>query len=132
MASSISPYWLEVEAASSRFRSRSASAIKPATTAVTPPTSPIASKAPPGNIGATRISRIAPAATRVAECSSAETGVGPAMARCNQSCNGTCADLPIAPTSNSNPATSAGVPLIDNVAEISEVPAQPISTKIPR
>ena len=132
MANNISPYWLEVEAASSRFRSRSARAISPVTTAVMPPTRPTARSATDGSIGATRISRIAPAATSVAECNSADTGVGPAMARCNQSCNGTCADLPIAPTSNSNPATRAGVPVISNGAEISEVPAQPISTKIPR
>jgi hypothetical protein len=38
----------------------------------------------------------------VAECSSAETGVGPAIAEGSQVWNGSCADLPSAPTSRSH------------------------------
>ena len=48
--------------------------------------------------GWTRISRYAPAATMVAECSRADTGLGPAIARASQNENGSCADFPSADT----------------------------------
>ena len=38
-----------------------------------------------------------PAVTMVAAWISAEIGVGPSMESGNQTCSGTCADLPIAP-----------------------------------
>src|SRR5215212_7317965 len=50
---------------------------------------------------------ITTAVTMVAAWISAETGVGPSMASSSQDCNGTCADLPQAPSSNSRPRTVA-------------------------
>src|SRR6478752_3862482 len=41
----------------------------------------------------------------VAAWISADTGVGPSIASNNQDCNGTCADLPHAPSSSSSPIT---------------------------
>ena len=48
----------------------------------------------------TRHNMKTPAATIVAAWINAETGVGPSIASGNQTCNGTCADLPMAPTNN--------------------------------
>ena len=46
-----------------------------------------------------------PAVTIVAAWIKAEIGVGPSIEPGNQTCNGTCADLPIAPTNNSRQIT---------------------------
>ena len=88
-----------------RFRSVSPRAIRPVTIVVIPPITPMISKLSSGSIGAVLINKIAPAATKVAECSKAETGVGPAMARCSQSCIGVCADLPMAAINNKIPTS---------------------------
>src|SRR5215203_4566668 len=56
-----------------------------------------------------RVTRYTPAVTMVAAWIRAETGVGPSMASSSQDCNGTCADLPQAPSSNSRPRTVARV-----------------------
>src|SRR6476661_5465926 len=47
--------------------------------------------------GKNRPTKYTPAATIVAECTSALTGVGPSMASGNHTCSGNCADLPAAP-----------------------------------
>ena len=73
---------------------------------------------------------MAPAATSVAECSSAETGVGPAMARISQSCRGTWADLPMAASNNSSPAAVEALPPASREAAISLVPDDPMSMNI--
>ncbi len=46
-----------------------------------------------------------PAVTMVAACINAEMGVGPSIESGSQTCNGTCADLPIAPTNSKIQAT---------------------------
>ena len=51
----------------------------------------------------TRATRYTPAATIVAACISALTGVGPAIASGNQTCNGNWALLPIAPQNSPIP-----------------------------
>ena len=45
-----------------------------------------------------------PAATIVAACISALTGVGPSIASGSQICSGNCADFPIAPIKTNKPA----------------------------
>src|SRR6185312_8488119 len=50
------------------------------------------------NRGDIRATMKMPAVTMVAAWISAEMGVGPSIESGNQTCNGTCADLPIAPT----------------------------------
>ena len=47
---------------------------------------------------------------------SADTGVGPSIASSSQDCSGSCADLPHAPSSSSNPSASA-TPLPPDLAE---------------
>ena len=53
--------------------------------------------AEPEKKGNSRVSRKTPAATMVAECSRAETGVGPSMASGSQTCSGNWALLPMMP-----------------------------------
>src|SRR5215469_10347730 len=55
-------------------------------------------------IGADLTIRYTPAVTIVAAWIRAETGVGPSMASSSQDCSGSCADLPQAPSSRSNPS----------------------------
>src|SRR5277367_6798326 len=50
------------------------------------------------NSGDMRATMKIPAVTIVAAWISAEIGVGPSIESGSQTCNGTCADLPIAPT----------------------------------
>ena len=49
------------------------------------------------NSGDMRVTMKMPAVTIVAAWISAEIGVGPSIESGSQTCNGTCADLPIAP-----------------------------------
>src|SRR5512140_179744 len=52
--------------------------------------------------GAERVTRYTPAVTMVAAWIRALTGVGPAIASGSQTYNGSCADVPVAPTKRSN------------------------------
>ena len=82
-------------------------AISAARTAVVIPTMAMTSRAA-GTYASrndTRTSRYTPAATIVAAWIKAETGVGPSMASGSQTCNGTCADLPIGPQKMQTMAT---------------------------
>ena len=119
---SMKPSWLEVDAASMRFKSGCASAVTPVTRIVSPPMAATAVSIGAENRGAERINRMTPAATRVAECSKAETGVGPSMASCSQPWNGTCADLPIAARRSSMPIANCPV-FAATDCPTSEVPA---------
>ncbi|OPX61015.1 MAG: hypothetical protein A4E29_01015 [Methanomassiliicoccales archaeon PtaB.Bin134] len=62
---------------------------------VTPPIRAMAAlrDGDPARLGDIRIRRYTPRLTIVAECSSAETGVGATIAPSNQDWNGACADL---------------------------------------
>jgi len=82
-----------------RLMSVCATPINAAKTAVMAPTQVTTSRAvETGSInGYTRATKNTPAATIVAACMSALTGVGPSMASGNQTCSGTCPDFPIAP-----------------------------------
>ncbi len=106
-ASTMNPTCAQVEAASSCFRSRCAHATAPSATAVAAPSQTAVSAPQPDSCssGESRSSRYPPAATIVAECSSALTGLGPAMAPESQNENGSCADLPAA--ASSTPAVTA-------------------------
>ena len=81
-ASIISPKWLTVEYASARFMSVITSASAPAYKNVISPTTDTAVIAPGAisNSGSIRATRYTPAATIVAACISALTGVGPSIA----------------------------------------------------
>jgi len=94
----MNPTWAQVEAASSCLRSAWATATSPSASAVTAPAQAVTGAPQPeaASSGSKRSSRYAPAATIVAECSSAETGLGPSIARDSQKLNGSCADLPSA------------------------------------
>jgi hypothetical protein len=65
----------------------------------------------------TRHNMYTPAATIVAACINALTGVGPSIASGNQTCSGNCADLPTAPQKISSPATVASPPRISGRAK---------------
>src|SRR6266700_7036722 len=95
-ASTMNPTWAQVEAASNCLRSAWATATSPSASAVTAPAQAVTGAPQPDatSSGWVRSSRYAPAATMVAECSSAETGLGPSIARDSQKLNGNCADLP--------------------------------------
>jgi hypothetical protein len=54
----------------------------------------VAGRAACSKSGSARTMRNTPAATIVAACSRAETGVGPSIASGSQMCSGNCADLP--------------------------------------
>ena len=72
---------------------------------VRPPVYAITSKTSGVSTGKKRPTRYTPAATIVAECTSAETGVGPSIASGNQTKSGTCALLPTQPQKIPRPAT---------------------------
>src|SRR5690349_3853517 len=55
-----------------------------------------------GSRGETRTMRYTPEVTMVAAWMRADTGVGPAMASGSHTYNGSCADLPQAPTNSSS------------------------------
>ena len=59
------------------------------------------------NSGDMRATMKMPAVTIVAAWISAEIGVGPSIESGSHTCNGTCADLPIAPTNNRTQITVA-------------------------
>src|SRR5699024_6694667 len=80
-------------------------AVNPVIKIVIPPTPPIQTSAPAENSGKALISSTIPAATMVAECSSAETGVGPFIAAASQLWKGTWADLPAAANSSASAPT---------------------------
>ena len=115
-ASTMKPTCALVEAASSCLRSVCAMATNPSASAVTTPTQATVGspQADATSSGCNRNSRYAPAATMVAECSSAETGLGPCIARDSQKENGSWADLPRAATTipavttDSHGATACG------------------------
>src|SRR6266568_2239705 len=89
-----------VEKASTRLKSYCTRAMVAAKMAVMPPiqaTTPKAAGLAAEKSGKVRATMYTPAATMVAAWMSALTGVGPSMAGGNQTCSGTCADLPIAP-----------------------------------
>src|SRR5437868_5617693 len=82
-------------------------AIVAARNSVTQPITAITSSASGVKIGYTRPTKNTPAATIVAECTSAETGVGPSMASGSQVCSGNCALLPTQPQKMPTPATNS-------------------------
>src|SRR6266487_1005798 len=89
-----------VEKANTRLKSVCTRAIDAAKIAEIPPiqaTTWKASGSAASNMNQVRPTIYTPAATIVAAWISALTGVGPSMAGGNHTCNGTCADLPIAP-----------------------------------
>src|SRR5919106_6648158 len=90
-ATNINPYWADVEPARARLICDCVAATTPPAIAVTIPT--IATAGPnqltDSNDGASRTRMYAPAATIVAECSRADTGVGPAIAEKSHGENGT-------------------------------------------
>src|SRR5574338_51777 len=94
-ATNIRPYWADVEPARARLASVWSSATTPPEIAVARPmpatTGPNQGTA--ANSAPRRMSTYTPAATSVAECSRAETGVGPAIAAKSHGENGICADL---------------------------------------
>src|ERR1700751_357560 len=59
------------------------------------------------NSGDMRATMNTPAVTMVAAWISAEIGVGPSIESGSHTCNGTCADLPIAPTNRHRQITVA-------------------------
>ena len=78
--------------------------------AVNPPTYAITSKASGVNKGKSRTAKYTPAATIVAACIKAETGVGPSMASGSQMWSGNCDDFPMAPRNKPTPAKVSVVP----------------------
>src|SRR5271166_6143376 len=94
-----------VDPASDFLMSSLAQAMMPPNSSVTVPTRATASRASGASarIGLDRTSRYTPAVTIVAAWISADTGVGPSIASSSHDCNGTWADLPQAPSSNSRP-----------------------------
>ena len=78
--------------------------------AVTPPTVATTSIAFGASvkISLERATKYTPAVTIVAAWISADTGVGPSMASGSQTCSGSCADLPAAPTKKSRPIRLSG------------------------
>src|SRR5260370_1011245 len=105
----MNPICAPVEAASSCFRSVWATATSPSTSAVAAPVQATAGSPHPdaASSGPVRSSRYAPAATMEAECSSAETGLGPSIARDSQNDQGSCADLPNAASTTPAATTSS-------------------------
>src|SRR5258708_34684619 len=94
------PSGLIVEKARTGLNSVCAIAINAAKIAVIPPIQATTWKAAglaAANSKKVRDTMYTPAATIVAAWISALTGVGPSIAGGSQTCNGTCADLPIAP-----------------------------------
>ncbi|CAO0832388.1 hypothetical protein SMICM17S_03267 [Streptomyces microflavus] len=89
-ASTMNPIWEQVDAANNCLRSVCATATRPRATAVTAPVQATASLPQPdaSSSGPVLRSRYAPATTIVAECSRAETGLGPCMARDSQKLKG--------------------------------------------
>src|ERR1700689_3908666 len=73
---------------------------RPMKNAVVAPMTSTSDNAPSeySNSGDMRATMKMPAVTMVAAWMSAEIGVGPSMESGSQTCKGTCADLPIAPT----------------------------------
>ena len=74
------------------------------------------------NSGLMRATMKMPAVTMVAAWISAEIGVGPSMESGSQTCSGTCADLPIAPT-NSPMQIAVSTDHCDRPATASVAPA---------
>ncbi len=66
------------------------------------PMTAIISRASPVSMVNTLATRYTPAATIVAACIKALTGVGPSIASGSQTCSGNWADLPIAPQKSNN------------------------------
>src|SRR6188768_465549 len=102
-----------------------------ANAAVTAPiqsiTSPVAGAS--SNNGCARTTKYTPAATIVAACSSADTGVGPSIASGNHTCSGNCADLPMTPTNRSS--VTAVATAVVGVAVHSNEPVATHSTTSP-
>src|ERR1700739_1806528 len=63
------------------------------------------------NSGDMRATMKMPAVTMVAAWISAEMGVGPSMESGSQTCSGTCADLPMAPTNRQLQMSASAVTL---------------------
>jgi hypothetical protein len=98
----MNPICAEVDAANNCLTSRCQIATRPSRTAVATPIPAAAESAQPvvRNRGSMRSRRNEPAATIVAECRSALTGLGPSIARDSQNENGSCADFPAAATTS--------------------------------
>lgn len=93
----ITPSWLKVDKAIIFFISNSNIAAAPAINMVTQPNQITIVIAPLlSSIKLNRIIKYTPAVTKVEECTSAETGVGAAIAAGSQAEKGTCALLVIA------------------------------------
>ena len=103
-ATVIYPNCDNVEYATTRLMSFCTSATNAIEIAVTAPTINTTNNAvcDSSNNGDIRATMKIPAVTMVAAWISAEIGVGPSIESGNQTCSGTCADFPIAPTNNSN------------------------------
>src|ERR1041385_4006108 len=80
-------------------------AFQPPYNAVMPPTIAIISDVPGVRMNGTLKIRKTPAATIVAACINADTGVGPSIASGSQVDRGNCADLPITPAKMQRPPT---------------------------
>ncbi|MBK6535307.1 MAG: hypothetical protein IPF99_39000 [Deltaproteobacteria bacterium] len=74
--------------------------------------------------------RNTPAATMVAACSSAETGVGPSIASGSQTCSGNCADLPT--TARKKSSVTAVATAGASCASQRKLPVAAKSTKSPK
>ena len=98
-AANMSPSWLIVEYARTRLMSIVTAAMLAAKRAEIIPTHPTAPSQVWLNekIGYVLATKYTPALTIVAACIKALTVVGPSIASGNQTCRGTCADLPMAP-----------------------------------
>ena len=108
-------------------------AIEAAKIAVKPPTYATTNKASGVNKGKILKVKYTPAATIVAACIRAETGVGPSIASGNHTCNGNCDDLPIAPRNRPTPANVSVVPAMapfDTPSNISPKANDPIALYI--
>ena len=83
-------------------------ALNPASSSVAAPTSATANCAAGASENRTcvRAIKYTPAVTIVAAWRRALVGVGPAIASGNQTCSGSCADLPTAPPSSKRAATN--------------------------
>ncbi len=125
----MNPICAQVDAASSCLRSVCATATSPISRAVAAPTHATAGAAHPvaASSGASRSSRYAPAATIVAECRSAETGLGPRIACDSQKDSGSCADFPSAATTNPAATTCSHGPCAAGRSASASEPMPPAS-----
>ncbi len=93
-----------VEYAKTPLRSLLHSAMVAPSRAVNPPMTAMvtSTQGESWNTGNMRTTRYTPEVTMVAACTSADTGVGPAIASGSQTNSGNCADLPNAPSMSSS------------------------------